>query len=104
MHQTDQSPNGCNRTRLMNILPYKLSTTNDLLTSRAGLITIAQLMHSIGFTDLVDQHFPAPGSNRGFKPSVFVNAMMLMLHEGGTCLDDLRYIHDDQALLQLCNY
>ena len=85
----------------MNILPYKLSTTNDLLTSRAGLITIAQLMHSIGFTDLVDRHFPAPGSNRGFKPSVFVNAMMLMLHEGGSCLDDLRYIRNDQALLQL---
>ena len=85
----------------MNILPYKLSTTNDLLTSRAGLIIIAQLMQSIGFTDLVDQCFPAPGSNRGFKPSVFVNSMMLMLHEGGSCLDDLRYIRHDKALLQL---
>ena len=39
----------------MNILPYKLSTTNDLLTSRAGLITLAQLMQSIGFSNLVDR-------------------------------------------------
>ena len=85
----------------MKILPYKLSITNDLLTSRAGLITIAQLMQSIGFSNLVDQHFPAPRSNRGFKPSVFVNSMMLMLHEGGSCLDDLRFIRDDKALLQI---
>lgn len=82
----------------MDILPYQLSTTNDLLTSRAGLLCIAQLMDSLGFTDWVNTHFPAPKSNRGFQPSVFVNAVMLMLHEGGRCLDDLRYIRDDEAL------
>lgn len=83
------------------MIPYELATTNDLLTSRAGLITIAQLMNSIGFSVLVDRHFPEPKSNRGFKPSRFVNAMMLMLHEGGSCLDDLRHIRDDQALCRL---
>jgi len=83
------------------MIPYELATTNDLLTSRAGLITIAQLMNSIGFSQLVDQHFPQPKSNRGFKASLFVNAMILMLHEGGSCLDDLRYIREDQALCRL---
>lgn len=82
----------------MNILPYQLSTTKDLLTSRAGLLCVGQLMQSIGFSATVDQYFPSPKSNRGYKPSVFVNAVMLMLHEGGRCLDDLRYIRQDEAL------
>ena len=85
----------------MNILPYHVSTTNDLLTSRAGLVCIAQLMQSLGFSDWVDQHFPTPKSNRGYNPSVFVNALILMLHEGGRCLDDLRHIREDDALRTL---
>lgn len=82
----------------MNILPYHLSTTKDLLTSRAGLICVGHLMESMDFSKLVDQYFPHPRSNRGYKPSVFVNSVMLMLNEGGTTLDALRNIRDDNAL------
>ena len=71
----------------MDILPYQLSTTKDLLTSRAGLLCVGQLMEIIGFSESVDQHFPHPKSNRGYKPSVFVNSVMLMLHEGAKGLD-----------------
>ena len=85
----------------MNILPFELESTNDLLTSRAGLVCLAELMTSLNFSDLVDQHFPTPGSNRGFKPSVFVNSLVLMLHDGGECLDDLHHVRDDSALRQL---
>ncbi len=53
----------------MNILPYKLDTTNDKLTSRAGLLTIAQLMASLNLSEHIDHAFLPPGSNRGFKPS-----------------------------------
>jgi hypothetical protein len=56
----------------MNILPYKLETTNDSLTSRAGLLTIAQLMQSMQLGEHIDQQFPLPRSNRGFNPSVFI--------------------------------
>ncbi len=42
----------------MTILPYKLDTTNDLLTSRAGLLAIAQLMNSLSLAERIDQHFP----------------------------------------------
>ena len=85
----------------MQLLPYMLSTTNELLTSRAGLICVGQLMASIGFEELVDKHFPTPGSNRGFAPSVFVNSIILMLHEGGKCLDDISHIKDDTTLRML---
>ena len=82
----------------MNILPFQLATSNDLLTSRAGLVCVAELMKSLDFSGLVDMHFPVPGSNRGFKPSAFVNSLVLMLHDGGECLDDLRHLRADTGL------
>jgi hypothetical protein len=80
------------------MLSHKLAITKDLLTSRAGLVSVAQLMQTIGFEQIVDQHFPLPKSNRGFKPSTFVQSFMLMFLEGGQCLEDLQYIRQDQAL------
>lgn len=82
----------------MNILPYKLDTTNDQLTSRAGLLSVAQLLETLKLSDRIDQHFPPPKSNRGFKPSTFIQTFILMQHEGSFHLDDVRHIHDDQAL------
>ena len=82
----------------MNILPYKLATTNDKLTSRAGLLAIAQLMESLQLSERIDQLLPQPKSNRGFKPSVFVQTFILMLHEGSFHLDDVRHLSDDKAL------
>jgi len=67
----------------MNILPYKFATTNEKQTSRAGLLSIAQLMESLQLAERADQVFPQPGSHRGFKPSVYVQTLLLMLHEGG---------------------
>ena len=55
------------------ILPHKLATTNDQLTSRAGLLAIGQLMDSIQLVECVDKHFPKPKSNRGFMPSLHSN-------------------------------
>ncbi len=87
----------------MNILPYKLSTTNDQLTSRTGLLAIAELMESLRFAERVDAHFPQPGSNRGFSPSVFIQPFMLMQHEGGFHLDDVRHLTEDIALRKVLN-
>jgi hypothetical protein len=80
------------------ILPYKIDTTNDLLTSRAGLLATAQLMDSLNFSQRIDHHFPLPRSNRGYKPSEFINTFILMQHEGSFHLDDVRHIKEDTAL------
>lgn len=82
----------------MNILPHKLVTTNDQLTSRAGLLAIAQLMESINLSERIDKYFPQPKSNRGFKPSTFIETLILMQHEGSFHLDDVRHIREDEAL------
>ena len=82
----------------MNILPYNIETTNDKLTSRAGLLTIAQLMSDLKLQDRIDQHFTLPKSNRGFNPSAFIQTFILMQHEGSVRLDDVRHLNEDEAL------
>ncbi len=85
----------------MHILPYKLETTNELLTSRAGLLAVAQLMDSLKLGARIDKHFPLPKSNRGYKPSVFMQTLILMQHEGSFHLDDVRHMHEDTALQEV---
>lgn len=80
------------------MLPYKLATTNDLLTSRAGLLATRQLWDSLKLAERIDQHFPLPKSNRGYAPSVVVQTLLLMQHEGGFHLDDVRHLQGDEAL------
>ena len=87
----------------MNILPYKLDITNDLLTSRAGLLAVAQLMESLQLSKRIDQYFPLPQSNRGLPPSTFIKTFLLMQHEGSVHLDDSRHLQDDEALRTLLN-
>jgi hypothetical protein len=87
----------------MNILPYKLATTNDKLTSRAGLLAIAQIIQSINLADTIDRSFPLPKSNRGFNPSTFLQTLILMHHEGSFHLDDVRHLNDDNALRTVLN-
>ncbi|CAB5506623.1 hypothetical protein AZO1586I_1640, partial [Bathymodiolus thermophilus thioautotrophic gill symbiont] len=78
----------------MNILNYKLSSTNELLTARIGLLATA---HTI------DQHFPALGSNCALKASTFINTLILSQHEGAQCLDDTTHIAKDKALRLITN-
>ena len=85
----------------MRILPYKLATTNDLLTSRAGLLTLAHLMERLKLADRIDNQFPVPGSNRGLPPSAYMTTLILMHHDGSVRLDDVRHLHDDEALRTL---
>ncbi len=66
--------------------------TQKALTSRAGLLVIAQLMESLRLGERIDKHFPRPGSNRGYSPSEFIKALILMQHEGSFHLGDIRHV------------
>lgn len=85
----------------MNILPYQIANTNDLLTGRGGLVCVAELLRRIGFSSWVERYFPKPGSNRGYRPAEVVICWMLMLHEGARCLEDVRHLREDKALRKL---
>lgn len=80
------------------ILPHKLGTTNDLLTSQAGLLVPAQLMDSLDLASCIDHHLPAPGNHRGYAASTYIQTLLLMQHAGGFHLDDVRQLKADKAL------
>jgi len=83
------------------VLPFKIETTKERLTAHGGLALMAEFNHGIGLRELADQYLPAPGSNRGFNPSVIVDALVLMLEGGGRSLEDLRELKNEEGLLRL---
>lgn len=83
------------------IFPFKIETTKERLTAHGGLALMAEFNHGIGLRELVDQYLPAPGSNRGFNPSVIVDSLVLMLQGGGKSLEDLRELRNEGGLMKL---
>ncbi len=83
------------------VLGFKLGRTGEALTAHGGLALMAEFCHRLKLGGLVNEHLPAPGSNRGYEPSVFVEALILMLMGGGCHLDDLRELKEERGLLGL---
>ena len=88
-------------TNTMKLLPYKLSETKDKLTSCGGLLIVTELMERLKLPELINQHFPAPKSNRGFQPATYVQTLILMQHSDNPHLDDVRYLQNEADLRQL---
>lgn len=85
----------------MQILPYSIETTNDLLTSRAGLTSIAHVMQAIELETTINQAFPQPKSNRAIPHADYFTTLILMMHEGSFKLDHVANIAEDKALCTL---
>jgi hypothetical protein len=86
------------------VLPFKLERTDETLTAHGGLALLAEYNHGLGLRTLADHHLPAPGSHRGYTPSVFVDTLVLLLQAGGRTLEDLRELARETALLSLLDH
>lgn len=83
------------------VFPFKLEITNEILTARSGLALMAEFNHGIGLRELSDRHLPLPVSNRGYKPSAYVDSLVLMLEGGGRNLEDIRELNNEEGLMKL---
>lgn len=83
------------------IFGFKLEKTEEALTAHGGLVLMVEFNHGLGLKGLVDRHLPAPGSNRGYAPSVYVDSRVLMLPGGGRCLEDMRELEREGVLMKL---
>ncbi len=79
------------------VFGFKIERTKEELTAHGGMALLAEYNHGIGLRELVDRYLPGPGSNRGFKPSVFVDALVLMLQGGGRSLEDIRELRYEEG-------
>ena len=85
----------------MKILPHKPKLSKEAITSQSGLLAPLQLMQSLGFAHCIDQYFQAPKRKSGFPASTYLQSIILLLHSGGTRLDDIRILRNDAALVSL---
>jgi len=85
------------------VLSFKLETTNDQVTPNAGLALQAEFMTGLKLPEQIDEAFPTPGSAAGYQPSAFSVPIILMLLDGGRCIEDLREIKMDAGLRELLN-
>ncbi len=82
------------------VLPFKLGITDEKLTAHAGLAVFGEFVHATGMLTEVNRALRGPGSGAGYKPSQYVEPLILML-QGGRALEDLRVIRNDAALCEL---
>lgn len=85
----------------MTILPYKLQSTSDLLTSRSGLLLPLALMKQLQLEGLVNQYFSTRRSNRAFAPWRYIQTFVLMHHDYLPSLEHVGQLNEDKALLSV---
>jgi hypothetical protein len=83
------------------VLDFKIESTEEELTAHGGLVLLAEYNHGLGLRQLSDRYLPAPGSNRGYAPSAFVESLVLLLQGGGQTLEDLRELEQEAVLMEL---
>ena len=83
------------------VLPFKLETTKDLITSHAGLTLMGEFVVGLGLNRALDRYLPEPGSGAGYLASEHVFPLILMLNGGGRALEDSREIREDIGLREI---
>ena len=83
------------------VLPFKLETTKDLITSHAGLALLGEFAVGLGLNKALDRYLPGPGSGAGYLASEHVFPIVLMLNGGGRTLEDRREIREDVGLREI---
>ena len=83
------------------ILPFKLERTEELITPRSGLALFAEVIRALKVKEKVEEHFPRPGSNRGYEAWKYIEPLLLMMEGGGRHVEDLREIEEDAVLRKL---
>jgi len=83
------------------VLPFKLSSTSEQLTAHAGLALFGEFCEAMKLSKQINRYLPSPGSAKGFNPSTYVQALILMLHGGGRSLEDMRMLANDEGLSPL---
>jgi len=88
---------------MQTILNFKLSSTDEKLTPRSGVIILGEFLKGIGLEQLCNINLPKPLNHKGYDPFNYVFSLILMLNSGGRVLEDIRQIKEDIALKQSLN-
>jgi len=85
------------------ILNFKLASTDEKLTPRAGVAVFGEYLKGMGLENFCNTDLPFTTHHKAYNPFTFIYPLILMLHSGGRVLDDIREIRFDEALQKLLN-
>ncbi len=83
------------------ILPFFITQSKEKLTDRGSLALVDEFMTGLGFTNQLQQVFPAPGSGKGIHSAEYVRTLVYHFTDGGRNLEDLEGLKYDRGLRSL---
>lgn len=85
------------------LLPYtvEVGVRADTLTGRAGLPLVVETMRALGLEQVITDQVQVRERASGYPEAAKVEALVLLLAAGGTCLDDIEVLRTDAGLARL---
>jgi hypothetical protein len=85
------------------LLPYTVEVVpaSDTLTARAGLPLVLETMRALGLERAITQHVRVRERASGYPEAAKIEALVLLLAAGGTCVDDIAVLQADAGLGRL---
>ena len=85
------------------LLPYTVEVVSraDTLTARAGLPLVLETLRALGMDEVVREAVRVRQRASGYTETEKIEALVLLLAAGGTCLDDIEVLKADGGLARL---
>jgi len=85
------------------LLPYTVEAVpaSDALTARAGLPLVVEMLRALGLDRVIAEAVRVRERASGYTETEKVEALVLLLAAGGTCLDDITLLRADAGLMRL---
>jgi Transposase DDE domain group 1 len=85
------------------LLPYAVEVVADAdtLTGRGGLPLVLETLRALGLDQAIAQHVRVRERQSGYTEAEKIEALVLLLAAGGTCVDDLAVLRADGGLGRL---
>ena len=85
------------------LLPYAVEVVEgaDTVTGRAGLPLVLETLRALGLEPVIREQVRVRERQSGYSEVEKVEALILLLAAGGTCLDDIRVLQADGGLRRL---
>jgi len=92
--------------RSYGVMPFVLEEVEGepKTTPRAGLLSVAELMRGMGLAAVVEDELGSKQGGAGFSAWEVVESFLLMLADGGECVEDLGVLRSDRAFVKLLGH
>jgi hypothetical protein len=87
-------------------LPFKYEEEKKFFgsTSLTGLLIFLDLLHKMGFVQMVNRNLHAKADKQGWRDVQFLISLLLLNISGGDCVDDIKLMEADDGLSRIMKH